>query len=287
MSKQDKVAALVIPIVVALGALMAWAGSQGGATVSGWPVFTLLVAAAFVIQWLVFIPSYAAKTERFFDFTGSLTYISVTVLALVLTPNLDARAVLLAVLVMVWAGRLGSFLFWRVSRYGGDDRFDDRKTLPRFLLVWTMQGLWVTLTAAAAWVAITSEARQPIGWLTVVGVLVWLAGFAVEVVADLQKTRFKADPANEGQFIQTGLWAKSRHPNYFGEILLWTGVAIVAAPALTGWQWVAMVSPLFVTLLLTKVSGVPLLEEKADRRWGGQPEYERYKRETPVLIPKP
>lgn len=285
--KRDTLTLAAIPAVVVLGALMAWAGSQGGSAVGGWPVYALLVGLAFVIQWVVFIPSFAARTERFFDLTGSLTYISVTVLALLLTPNLDARSLLLGALVIVWAGRLGSFLFWRISKYGKDDRFDDRKTLPRFLLVWTLQGLWVTLTAAAAWVAITSEARQPIGWITIMGVAVWVAGFAVEVIADLQKTRFKADPANEGTFIRTGLWAKSRHPNYFGEILLWIGVAIVAAPALTGWQWAAMVSPLFVTLLLTKVSGIPLLEEKADERWGGQPDYEQYKRDTPVLIPAP
>jgi len=105
-------------------------------------------------------------------------------------------------------------------------------------------------------------------------------------VADRQKGQFSADPANKGRFISTGLWAKSRHPNYFGEILLWIGVAIIALPVLQGWQWVALISPVFVALLITRVSGVPHLEKKADTKWGGQADYEAYKKNTPVLIPK-
>jgi len=116
-------------------------------------------------------------------------------------------------------------------------------------------------------------------------VLVWLVGFGFEVVADRQKRRFRSDPDNEGEFIRSGLWRLSRHPNYFGEIVLWVGVALVALPALEGWQHVTLVSPLFVYLLLTRVSGIPMLEEKADERWGGREDYERYKRETPVLWP--
>ena len=112
-------------------------------------------------------------------------------------------------------------------------------------------------------------------------------GFAFEAVADSQKSRFRADPANKGRFIHTGLWAWSRHPNYFGEIVLWIGVAIIALPVLRGWQWVTLISPVFVTLLLTRVSGVPMLEKRADEKWGGQEDYEAYKERTPVLVPRP
>jgi len=119
-----------------------------------------------------------------------------------------------------------------------------------------------------------------------IGLLVWVFGFAMEVVADYQKSRFNADPKNKGKFIQTGLWSRSRHPNYFGEIVLWIGVMIIALPVLQGWQWVALISPVFVTLLLTRVSGIPLLEKKADQKWGGQADYEAYKRQTPGLIPR-
>ena len=283
----DRTALITLPIVVLMGALVALAGSRGGTTVAGIPVFAMAVAAAFVIQWVVFVPSFAAQTERFFDLTGSLTYISITLAIVVLTPGADARALLLAALVLAWAARLGTFLVRRVHRAGKDDRFDELKpSLVRFLSVWTLQGLWVTLTAAAAWVSITSTTRVGLDVFALVGFVVWAVGFGIEIVADLQKSRFNADRANKGRFISTGLWARSRHPNYFGEIVLWAGVAIVAIPTLDGWQLVALISPLFVTLLLTKVSGVPLLERKADAKWGGQPDYEAYKASTPVLIPR-
>ena len=88
-------------------------------------------------------------------------------------------------------------------------------------------------------------------------------------------------------FITSGLWSWSRHPNYFGEIVLWSGVAVMAASALSGWQWVTLTSPVFVALLLTRVSGIPLLERRAEARWGHLTEYQRYTAMTPVLLPRP
>ncbi len=117
--------------------------------------------------------------------------------------------------------------------------------------------------------------------------MVWLVGFGIEVAADDQKRAFRADPANRGRFITTGLWAWSRHPNYFGEITLWVGVALVALPALSGWQHLTLVSPLFVGLLLTRVSGVPLLEARGQATWGDDPEYRDYVARTPVLVLRP
>ena len=287
MTKAERQSLAAVPLVVLLAAGLAAAGSQGGATVGGVPVFAVAVAVAFVIQWLVLVPSYLARTERFFDLTGSVTYIAVTLGVLLLARGWDARRVLLAVLVLVWAVRLGTFLFGRVSRSGADDRFDEIKgSFPRFLAVWTIQGLWVSVTAAAAWIGISASRQVDIDVFAVVGFLLWAAGFAVEVIADRQKGRFRADPTHRGRFISTGLWSRSRHPNYFGEILLWIGVAVIALPVLQGWQWVGMVSPVFVAVLITRVSGVPLLEAKADAKWGGQPDYEEYKRTTPVLVPR-
>ncbi len=287
MDERSRKALVAIIVVVAIGAFVAWAGSQGSAALGGVPLFAAAVAMAYVIQWLVFIPSWAQRTEKYFDLTGSLTYITITVALALLTPGLDARALIVAALVVVWAGRLGSFLFRRIHRAGRDDRFDELKKTPlRFLNVWTIQGLWVTLTAAAAWITITSATRRDLDAFAVVGGVLWLAGFGIEVVADQQKSRFRADPANRDRFINTGLWSRSRHPNYFGEILLWVGIAVISIPVLSGWQWIALATPVFVTLLLTKVSGVPLLEAKAEKKWGGQADYEAYKRSTPVLVPK-
>ncbi|GAB4539995.1 MAG: DUF1295 domain-containing protein [Anaerolineales bacterium] len=267
--------------------MVALAGSQGGAALAGVPLFAWMVGLAFLIQWLAFIPAYLNQTEKFFDITGSVTYISISVAAILLSPNVDARALLLAALVVVWAVRLGSFLFSRIHKAGKDDRFDEIKpSLIRFLNVWTIQALWVTFTAAAALVAITASYRKPLDAFAAVGFLLWVFGFAFEVIADAQKSKFNASPENKGKFIRTGLWEKSRHPNYFGEIMLWVGVAVIALPVLQGWQWVALISPLFVALLLTRVSGIPMLEQKADKKWGGQADYEEYKKNTPVLIPK-
>jgi steroid 5-alpha reductase family enzyme len=219
--------------------------------------------------------------------TGSLTYVLVITLALIFSRGIDARAILLWAMVVIWALRLGTFLVRRIHKAGKDDRFDELKpSFLRFLNVWTIQGLWVTFTMAAALVAITTTKQVELDLFALIGFLIWIFGFSMEAVADLQKSRFNADPANKGKFIHTGLWSRSRHPNYFGEIVIWIGVAVIALPVLQGWQWVALISPIFVTLLLTKVSGVPLLEKKADEKWGGQPDYEAYKKHTPVLIPR-
>ena len=290
MKTTDRNALITFPILILIGILVALAGSQNGASIAGVPIFALSVGLAFLIQWLVFIPAYLLQTEKFFDLTGSLTYISMITVAVCYSRYsipLDTRSILLATLVGIWAVRLGAFLFGRIRKAGKDDRFDEIKpNFLRFLNVWTIQGLWVTFTAAAAVVAITTTTRKELDLFTVIGFLVWIFGFAFEVIADSQKSRFNANPDNKGRFIQTGLWSRSRHPNYFGEIVLWIGIAIIALPVLQGWQWVALISPVFVTLLLTRVSGVPLLEKKSDKKWGGQEDYETYKKNTPVLIPR-
>jgi steroid 5-alpha reductase family enzyme len=287
MKKSDLISLIALPIEVLIGILVAMAGSQGGAVVFGLPVFTLTVALAFLIQWLVFIPAFLFQTERFFDITGSITYVLVFSFALFFSPSMDARSILLFSICVLWAVRLGSFLFRRISKAGKDDRFDEIKpSFIRFLNVWTIQGLWIVFTAAAALVAITTANKKELDAFALIGLLLWGIGFAIEVIADNQKSVFNADTTNKGKFITTGLWAKSRHPNYFGEITLWLGVAIIALPVLQGWQWVALISPLFVTLLLTRVSGVPMLEAKSDKKWGGQADYEAYKKNTPVLIPR-
>jgi steroid 5-alpha reductase family enzyme len=274
-------AALVIGLII--GA----AGSHQGQSIGGIRLFLLLVLVAYIVQWVVFVPSFINRTEHFFDLTGSLTYQGIAVLALVLADDLDARSVILGLMVLVWAMRLGYFLFQRVRAAGGDSRFDKMKhDWAQFLMTWTIQGLWITFTAGAALAAITSGQRASFGVIGVIGVIVWLIGFGFEAVADRQKSAFRADPANKGRFITTGLWSRSRHPNYFGEILLWVGVAIVALPALQGWQYITLISPVFVFLLLTRISGLPMLERSADKKWGGQSDYEAYKSSTPVLFPR-
>ncbi len=285
MNTQKSLLGAAAALVV--GLLIGAAGSYRGQTIGGIAVFLLLVLVAFAVQWAVFVPSYVNRTEHYFDLTGSLTYQGIAILALILVDGRDARTVILGLMVLVWAMRLGWFLFKRVRAAGGDSRFDQMKhDWAQFLMTWTLQGLWITFTAGAALAAMTSGDKASFGIVGVIGVVVWLVGFGIEALSDQQKSAFRADPANKGTFITTGLWSRSRHPNYFGEVLLWVGVAIVALPALQGWQYVTLISPVFVYLLLTRISGLPMLERSADRKWGGQADYEAYKAATPVFFPR-
>jgi steroid 5-alpha reductase family enzyme len=288
MDKANQRSIIGILIILLVAAGIAFAGSQGGFVVFGIPLFALCVALAFIINWIAFIPAYLQHTEKFFDLTGGITFITVVVVAVALSLTVDARSLLLLVIISVWAIRLSSFLFMRIRAAGEDRRFREiKKSFARFLLTWTIQGLWVTLSLAAALAAITTELRLPLGVFALIGFLVWVFGFGFEVIADRQKSQFKESPDNAGKFINTGLWSWSRHPNYFGEIVLWIGVALIAFPVLTGWQLITLISPIFIILLLTRISGVPMLETRADEKWGGQDDYESYKANTPVLIPRP
>jgi steroid 5-alpha reductase family enzyme len=284
----------IVGIVASLGALavgagVAWAGSDDGIRVAdGVPVMAICVAFAYTVQWIMFVHASLARTERYFDLTGSLTYVAMIVGAVWLSGAYDARSLVLAGAILIWAFRLGPFLYSRVKRAGEDRRFRTIKTsFPTFFMTWTLQGTWVFITASCALAAITARAPVPSDAALWIGLAVWLLGFVVEVVADRQKSAFRADPANAGRFIADGLWAWSRHPNYFGEIVLWLGIAVIAYPALAGWQVLTLISPLFVLVLLTTISGVPLLEARADKVWGSEPAYQAYKRNTPVLLLRP
>lgn len=287
---QSIIVFIVVTIIAfAFGTAAGWDSVQ----VAGYSAFFLCTVIAMVVNWLVFIPSAIAKSDKFYDTTGAITYLTVTAFACWAAINalgsLDTRAIVLAAMVAIWCVRLGSFLFIRIHAMGGtDSRFEKIKVNPsRFLVAWTLQGLWVILTASAALVAITSPDPQPIGAFFWIGAAVWLLGITFEAVADAQKSKFKADPANKGKFIDTGLWRWSRHPNYFGEITLWTGILIIAIPVLSGLSWLVVISPIFVTLLLTKVSGINLQDKQAKERWGDDPAYQEYRRNTPALIPRP
>jgi len=278
---------LGILIVLVISAGIALAGSQGSLTYGGMPLFFFCATIGFLLHWLVFIPSYIFQTEHYFDLTGSLSYLATLAFAFFVHPDMNARAALLCLMIAIWATRLGSFLFIRVIRAGQDRRFNEIKTrFFRFLFTWTLGGAWVFITMAAALAAITSAENRDIDAFFIIGAIVWITGFTFEVVADRQKSAFRANPENRDKFITSGLWSISRHPNYFGEILLWTGIAIIATPVLSGWQYVTLISPVFVAFLLTRVSGVTLLEASGQKRWGADPAYQAYVANTPALIPR-
>jgi steroid 5-alpha reductase family enzyme len=265
---------------------LTWAASQGGQSYLGVPIFSACAALIFLMQWLAFIPAYIRQTEVFYDLTGSITYITVVLLAFLMSGSSDLSSMIIAGCILVWAFRLGSFLFKRILEDGSDGRFDKIKISPqRFFVTWNLQALWVLVTAGCGLAALTSAGNKPQSELWVFGFLVWIAGFAIELVADNQKRAFRKQYGPE-RFVNTGLWSRSRHPNYFGEIVLWVGIALMALPVLSGWQYLTLISPFFVYILLTRISGIPLLERKADHRWLDNPGYQAYKRETPVLVPR-
>ena len=282
-----------ISVIIAffIGALIAIGGSQNGAQYHGYPILFICLMISFVLHWIAFIPAYLARTEKFYDIAGTVAYLSVLATASYLTMissnnNLQLRSIIAIILVLIWALRLGIFLFVRVLKAGEDRRFREvKQNFSKFLVWWSVSALWVFLTAANALTMIINNVSFTDDFYFYFGLSLWLIGFSFEALADEQKRRFKSDKKNKDAFISTGLWGLSRHPNYFGEILLWAGMAVIALPTLIGWQYVTLISPIFIYFLLTRVSGVNLLEDRANQKWGGTEEYESYVKKTPVLIP--
>jgi len=280
-----------IIIIISFASLIALGGSHNSLTYNGYPILYFCMGASFLIHWIIFIPSFLAKTEKFYDITGTLAYLITLYLASALTAHssggsLELRTIIVIGMVSFWAVRLGIFLFIRVLKVGEDRRFREaKKSFSKYLVWWTMSALWVFLTTANALTLIVNNKKlvnEPTFYL---GVLIWTIGILFEIVADEQKRRFQINKNNKDKFISSGLWSISRHPNYFGEIILWIGVAIISFPTLIGFQYVTLISPVFIYLLLTRISGVNLLEDRADKKWGELIEYKKYKENTPVLIP--
>ena len=249
-----------------------------------------LLVLIFVIQWIAYIPAFIFKTEKFYDLTGSLTYIAAISFALYSTnisQSLDLGSLIIGAAIIFWAVRLGSFLFMRVHKDKKDGRFDTIKTsFSQFFMTWTLQGMWVFICSSAALVAIANPAGVPINIVFMIGLALFILGFVVEIIADNQKSAFRSIPENKDVFIYEGLWARSRHPNYFGEITLWTGITVMGVSTFEGMNYLALFSQIFSYLLLNYVSGVRMLEYRGHKKWGHLDAYQDYKKSTPKLIPK-
>ena len=279
-----------IALCILLAYLVAIAASVDGVFFSGIPIILLCAIVSFLTHWMIAAPSLITSSEKYFDFTGMVATLLVVLTAMFALLSSGAqvsiRSVFVASFVSVWTLRLGIFLYKRIVKAGEDIRFRDmKKSLPKFLMTWTLSALWVFLTTVNAITLIALNPLEPIGIFFIMGALLWLLGFGFEVIADRQKKYFSEQPKNEGRFITQGLWSVSRHPNYFGEIILWAGIAIISLPFLSGWQYVTLVSPVFVFLLLTRISGLPFLEDKAEKKWGEDKDYIEYKKRTPILVP--
>ena len=276
-------------VINLLISLIAFAIAISIAYATGIELVFRAVFLAFAIQWLAFIPAYIFQTEKFYDLTGSLTYLSVIWYSLVFSSNqftnLNGANIAIVLLISLWAIRLGSFLFMRIHHDGEDKRFRSIKpSASQFFMTWTLQGLWVSLCSMCALTAISSTTGVVMNAFFYIGLALFILGFVVEVIADKQKSAFRANKENKDKFITSGLWSKSRHPNYFGEIVLWAGIAVMSFSSLQGLQYLTLISPIFTYLLLVYVSGVRMLEARGDIKWGDNPDYQDYKKKTPTLF---
>jgi steroid 5-alpha reductase family enzyme len=252
----------------------------------------LLISVGFNL--ILFIPAFIFKTDKLTDMSYSLTFILLAILAFFSRADRNIWELVMLVMIVVWAIRLGGYLLYRVIKLGKDARFDDRRdSFVRFGLFWLLQGLTVWIVMIPAILFFISNA--PVAnneikiVLLVIGLLVWLEGLVVETLADIQKFNYIEKAKKEGRerhWVDVGLWSMSRHPNYLGEITVWLGVYVVVITRVTlSASILALVGPVFIFLLIRYISGVPMLEKKADERYAGNPEYEEYKNNTGLIIP--
>ncbi len=197
------------------------------------------------------------------------------------------RGMLTAILVVCWSVRLAAHIGWRNRGKAEDARYRAWREawgswflVRTYLQVFVLQGVLMLVIAAPVVVA-TTHPGAPLGWLDGLGVVIWGVGFAWETIADAQLARFKRDPASRGGIIETGLWQYSRHPNYFGEVMLWWGIWLVSLSSPQG--WVGAIGPACITFLILKVSGVPLLE----RQMADRPGFAAYARRVNAFLPGP
>ena len=285
------ISVLIIILTILIPSTLSLFISDNSISINGYPVLFYCVLISFTIHLIIFIPSAIMKNEKFYDFTGMIAYLSIIIFAIqqkyIQIHSIDIYSLVLSLLISIWTLRLGIFLFYRVLKVGEDIRFKDVKNNALKFFVWfSISSLWVSLTTMAAMNVVTSKNYNKDLTLLYIGTMIWVFGFLFEIISDYQKIKFKNNALNKNKFIDSGLWSISRHPNYFGEIILWIGIYIITLPSTSGLEYLGIISPLFVIVLLNKVSGINLLEASADKKWGSSKEYQKYKKITPKLIPK-
>lgn len=246
------------------------------------------IILVFIIHWVLYIPANIFKTEKFYDLTGSLAYISVISYILyskTLSFGSGIGEIVISLAIIIWSGRLGTFLFLRIKKDGEDKRFREyKKSWSKFLLAWTTSGMWVTICSACAMTAVASENIIELNIAFFTGLVLFIIGFSIEIIADYQKTKFRSISENKNKFITSGLWSKSRHPNYLGEIILWLGISVMSFSNLEGLQYITLISPIFTYWLIVYISGVSMLEKSGQEKWGHLKEYQDYIKKTPKLF---
>jgi steroid 5-alpha reductase family enzyme len=242
-----------------------------------------VVSAALTLLWVV---SVARRDASIIDPFWGTGFAIVALLSCWLNQPVAARSVLLTALCCVWGLRLSIFLLARNWGHGEDRRYQAMRAYqgPRFwwlslFSVFLLQAVLLWIVSLPIQVAASSAQAAPISWLDVLGAGVWAIGFCFETVGDWQLAQFKASPHNQGRVMDRGLWRLTRHPNYFGDFCVWWGLYLIAA---SGGAWWTVFSPLLMSVLLMRVSGVTLLEKTiTDRR----PDYAAYQARTNAFFP--
>ncbi|MBA3724407.1 MAG: DUF1295 domain-containing protein [Candidatus Levybacteria bacterium] len=252
--------------------------------------FSSLLTSAlivFVFMTLAFLFSVIRKRNDVADIAWGLGFIVVAVSTLLINGNMYEKQLLVTTLVILWGLRLSGHIYFRNKDKKEDHRYEDMKKqwkgnfyVKSYLNVFLTQGFLLLLISIPV-IFINSSPSEGLYWYDALGVIVWMIGFSFESVGDSQLAQFIKNPKNHGHVLQSGLWKFTRHPNYFGEVTQWWGIFLITFP-ISGAIW-TIVGPLVITLLITKVSGIPLLEKK----YAGRPEWEDYKKRTSIFIPLP
>lgn len=245
----------------------------------------LSLAIALALNGAFFAVAAARRTDVVTDLSYSLTFALLAVL-LPLTGAREPVQLVASLLVVIWAVRLGTYLFRRILRMKVDHRFDGIRERPlRFARFWLLQAIAVAVIMLPVSYLLDDDAPDGFGAWAVVGAAAFFAGLLIETVADAQKSAFRAKEENRGRFVATGLWRYSRHPNYFGELLVWWALFVYAVPFLDGAAYAVVLGPVSITVLLLFVTGIPPLERSSLAKYEGDPAYQEYRRRTSLLVP--
>ncbi|KAK3603864.1 hypothetical protein CHS0354_042872 [Potamilus streckersoni] len=243
------------------------------------------------MQFSFFLVAYTCKFDKVTDFAGGTNFVVLALLTFFMAQTYSARQIMVTACVVVWGIRLSGYLLYRILKIGEDKRFDDkRNNFLKFAAFWIFQAIWVFTVSLPVIFVNAEESIFRAPWWTamdIVGLIIFVIGLVIETVADFEKFFFRNNPANKGKWCAVGFWKISRHPNYFGEIIIWWSIFIIATSILQYGQWTAVLSPLFLMTILLFLSGIPILEQKDDERFRKDGEYIRYKTRTSPLIPLP
>ncbi len=244
---------------------------------------TIFFVQALFASWAI-----GAKSDKLTDLSYGLTFIITAISALFINSSPKLPQYIVLIIIIIWGVRLSGYLFVRILKTKKDRRFDQIREKPfRFALFWLFQAvsIWIIMLTSVA--ILSSKTKPDNYYIFLIGIIASLTGLAFETIADLQKYRFKSNPKNKDKWIESGLWKYSRHPNYFGEMLVWWGLYLASIPFVGKYSPIFAISPFYISWLLIKVLGIPLLEKEHMKKYKDNPKYKSYVKRTSVLIPLP